>query len=139
MRPEDAVEIRRQASQRVQMGLSRDMTLAEAAELVDEGAALTAFVGARIVACFGIRETFPGAQGVAWALLAEGLGGAHLAVTRAARRLVMRSPLARIEAIVRADVDAEVIWARLVGLTAAHVLRKFGAASEDHILFERIR
>lgn len=136
----DAVEIQRQASQRVQLGIERDMSLEEAEALADgAGEAWTIRQGDRIVACVGLRETFIGRQAVAWAILAEGIGAAHLAVTRFAKRRIASSPLRRIEAIVRADVPAECAWARLVGLQAAHVLRCFGAQSETHVLFERIR
>lgn len=111
------------------------------------------------------REDGSGAQGVAWAILSADLGiSAHLAVTRHARARIAASGLRRIEAIVAAKLDAEPIladypdldpgellavmlnadnaemaWARLVGLKPAAVLRAFGAASQTHILFERIR
>ncbi len=136
---DDALTIQRQASQRVQLGLDRDMTREEAAGLAEgPGEAWTVFAGDRIVACIGLRETFPGVQAVAWAILAEGIGGAHLAVTRFARARIRASAYRRIEAIVRVAVPAEVAWAKLVGLTPAHVLRAFGAASEPHLLCERI-
>ena len=135
----DALVIQRQASQRVQLGLERDMTIEEADSLIEDGEAWTAIADERIVACMGLRETFPGRQAVAWAILAEGVGGAHLAVTRFARRRIAQSRLARIEAIVRAAVPAECAWAKLVGLQAAHVLRCFGAQSETHVLYERVR
>lgn len=137
MAPADALAIQRQPSQRVQLGIERDMTPEEAESLADGGEAWTGWHNDRIVACIGLRETFPGRQAVAWAILSEGLGGAHLAVTRFARARIEASPLRRIEAITR--TEAEHIWATMVGLRAAHVLRAFGAASEDHILFERIR
>lgn len=139
MTPLDAVEIQRQPSQRVQLGLVREMTEAEANDLANGGEAWTAWRDDVPIACFGLRETFPGVQAVAWAILADGLAGAHLAVTRFARTRILASPLVRIEAIVKADVPAECAWAKCVGLTAAHILRRFGAASEDHVLFERIR
>lgn len=136
----DALEIQRQASQRLQLGIERTMSLEEAAELArGPGEAWTVRHRDRVVACIGLRETFPGRQAVAWAILAEGLGAAHLAVTRFARARIAASPLRRIEAIVRAETPAECTWARLVGLQAAHVLRCFGALSETHVLFERIR
>lgn len=137
----DAMEIQRQASQRVQLGLERAMSFEEADALVSgPGEAWSArdTVG-RLIACFGLRETFPGRQAVAWAILAEDVGTAHIAITRFARRRIAASPLRRIEAIVRVDVPAEVAWAKLVGLPPAFVLRSFGAASEDHVLCERIR
>lgn len=135
----DALVIQRQASQRVQLGIERDVTIDEARDLVEgPGEAWTVRHRGRIVACLGLRETFPGRQAVAWAILAEGVGAAHLAVTRFARRRIAASGLARIEAIVRADVPAECAWAQLVGLRPAHVLRAFGARSETHLLCERI-
>lgn len=142
MRADDALTIQRQASQLVQLGLERQMSREEAEALAADEAWTASTADGRIVACIGLKETFPGVQAVAWAIFAEGIGGAHLAITRFARaRIVARSRpdgLARIEAIVRASVPAECAWARLVGLTPAHLLRKFGAASEDHVLYERI-
>jgi hypothetical protein len=161
----DALLIQRQASQRIQLGLERDMSDEEAEALAEgPGEAWTIFAGDRIAACVGLRETFPGAQAVAWAILSEGLGAAHLAVTRHARARIAASPLNRIEAIVTAGVDAELVlqkfrpldaeqlleavlavptpetrWAAAVGLKPAAVLRRFGAAGETHVLFERIR
>ena len=93
----------------------------------------------RIVACVGLRETFPGRQAVAWAILACDLGAAHLAITRFARRRIIDSPLRRIEAIVRAEMPAECSWAGLVGLSPRCVLPCFGALSEPHVLYDRVR
>ena len=136
----DALEIQRQPSQAVQLGIERAMTPAEAEDLADgPGEAWAARYHGRIVACLGLRETFPGRQAVAWAILADGLGGAHLAITRFARRRIIDSQLRRIEALVRRDVAAECAWAKAVGLTARCVLPCFGAASEAHVLFDRVR
>lgn len=136
----DAMEIQRQPSQRVQLGLDREMTREEADALAHgPGEAWCARVDGRIVALTGLRETFPGVQAVAWAILAEDIGAAHLAVTRHARRQIEASRYRRIEAIVRAEVPAEVAWAKLVGLAPAYVLQCFGAASEPHVLCELVR
>jgi hypothetical protein len=137
MRAIDALAIARQPSQRVQLGLVREITLEEAEDLANGGEAWTAEDADGIAACIGLRETFPGRQAVAWAILRAGLGRSHLAVSRFARARIAASPLARIEAIVK--TDAEIAWAKLVGLTPAHVLRAFGQASETHLLCERIR
>lgn len=140
MMPADMIEIQRQASQLVQLGIERDVSIEEAEAIADgPGEAWTARYQGRIVACLGLRETFPDRQAVAWAVLAEGIGGAHLAITRFARARISASKLGRIEAIVRQGVPAEGTWASLVGLAPAHVLRCFGAMSETHILCERIR
>lgn len=140
MRPIDLLAIERQASQVTQLGLAHAPSIEEAEALIDDGEAWTAEDAAgRIVACMGIRETFPGRQGVAWAVLADGVGMAHLAITRHARARIIASPLVRIEAIARVGVRAEMRWPLLVGLAPRALLPKFGAASEDHMLFDRIR
>lgn len=46
-------------------------------------------------------------------------------------------PYELLEVVVSAK-GPEVTWAMLAGLKPAAVLRKFGAASEDHVLCERI-
>ncbi|CAN5484244.1 hypothetical protein BH09PSE4_BH09PSE4_19250 [soil metagenome] len=134
----DAMAIKRQASQRVQLGLEAQMTLESAQDLVDAGEAWTATAGGRIVAVFGIGEQFAGVQGVAWAILAEAVGAAHLAITRFARARIAASPLVRIEAIVHAERKADRKWAELVGLRLRTELPKFGALSEPHLMFDRI-
>ncbi|MGN6124816.1 MAG: hypothetical protein ACTHOJ_17870 [Sphingomonas oligoaromativorans] len=139
MRPEDALLLQRQPSQRMQLGLEMDLDLAAARDLVHGGEAWTAWRDDLPIACMGLRETFPGVQGVAWAVLAEGIGAAHLAISRHARRRIADSPLIRIEAIVRAAAPAEGAWARTVGLEPEALLRCFGARSEDHVLYVRIR
>lgn len=163
MEPADLLAIERHPAQTFQLGLFAAVTLEGAEELAEQGECWTCFVGDRAVACVGIGETFPGVQGVAWGVLGVGVGAAHLTVTRWARERVRQSPLLRLEAIARsADAEAivaahpgidqasllaavlatptpETIWAKLCGFRAAHVLRKFGAASETHVLFERIR
>lgn len=160
---DDLLSIEVQSSQQMTVGIdTRSVTRQEAEELADQDEAWAVRSEGRLIACIGIRETFPGAQGVAWATLAPGVGRAHLAMTRFARDRIVRSGLKRVEAIVRGPcaesvldqfpgLDAqqlleavltmatpECVWARLVGLKPAHVLRKFGGLSETHILFERI-
>lgn len=152
----------RQPSQLVQLGVEVSMDDEEMYALAAEREAWACYDGDRLIACVGIRETFPETQGVAWAVLASGVGRATLALTRFARSRILGSGLKRIEAVARAG-DAEAIlaqypelnaaqlseavmalptpecaWARLVGLSPAHVLRKFGQAAETHMLFERI-
>lgn len=163
MRAEDAMTIDRQPSQRVQLGLTSTLTIEGANDLADGGEAWTAWRGDVPVACVGLRETFPGVQAVAWALLTRNLGSDHLAITRFTARRIAASAYRRIEAICIAGVDAEAIlesfgpldaaqlieavlsvpspqtrWAGALDLLPAAVLRKFGAASETHVLFERI-
>lgn len=141
----DLLTIQRQETQRLTLGLDATPTLEEADALADEPEAWTLRRvhrdgSARIVACIGIVETFPGVQGVAWAVLAAGIGADHLALTRFARAMLARSMsaggLQRIEAIAKPGREAE--WAKLCGLAPVHLLRKFGAASETYFLCERL-
>lgn len=160
---DDLMSIEVQSSQRMTVGIdTRSVTREEAEELAEEREAWAIHSEGRLIACIGIRETFPGVQGVAWATLAQGIGRAHLTMTRFARERIVQCGLQRVEAIVRGpDAESvldlfpgldtqqlleavltmatpECVWARLVGLKPAHVLRKFGGLSETHILFERI-
>jgi hypothetical protein len=161
--PADLLRIERQPSQRRVLGLDGAVSPEEAEGLAAERVAWTARLDGRIIACFGINETFPGVQGVGWAILAPHIGAAHLPLTRFIRsRVILATDLARLELFAIAN-DAEAIlarwgpldaaelleavmvrptrecaWAALLGVKPAHVLRKFGQASETHVLFERI-
>ena len=141
----DAVEITLQRSQHVEAGLYRPVaSIDEAHDLEQAGPAFTA-IGrdGRILACCGIYTTFRNdagdpVQGNIWALLAEGIGAAHLQITRYCRKRLFALPYRRLEAIVKAE-DRECTWARLGGLLPMAVLDNWGAASETHILYARLR
>lgn len=162
MHPADLHEIRVQPSQRLQMGVPTQFSDDEAAHLADQRDAWTARVDGRIVCCISIAESFEGRQASAMALFSSDIGAAHVAVTRFARKLVLESPIPRIEAVALAH-DAEAIlerfpsldpwellhavmvdatppcrWAVLTGLQPVACLRKYGGESQTHVLFERI-
>jgi hypothetical protein len=161
--PEDLAEIVPQASQRMTCGIDTstvDDDTAEALCAQDEAWAIRH--DGRLIAAFGIVEQFAGVHGYGWAILSDCIGAAHLAMTRFARSRIVGAPLKRIELIVRCtDIEAildefpgldngqiveavcalptpECVWARLIGMKPAHGLRKFGALTESHMLFERI-
>ena len=158
----DLLAIDRQPSQRMAMGVTGAFTPEEAAVLASQPESWAVRRDGALIACLGIMETFPGAQGVAWAILASGIGASHLAISRFAKARIAGAGLARVEAVTRGpDADAivaampgidpgmllaaimatptpECRWAALLGLAPAHVLRKFGGAGETHVLFERI-
>ena len=157
--PVDLARIAPQESQRMWLGIAGECDFAQAQLLASQPVAWTASLGARVVACFGISETFPGMQGVAWALLSAPIGPSHLELTRFMQTEIRTCGLARLELLARAtDVEpfvgeydpwmlvsasmsvptAECRWATLLGFEPAHVLRKFGAAGETYMLFERI-
>lgn len=160
---DDLFEIKVQPSQHVQMGVPLRTSRDDAMAMAMQPCAWSVRYEGRLIACFGIVEMFEGAQGHGWCHLAEVLGAAHLPLTRFMRRTLEASHLARVDLIAAAS-DAEPIlasfgqmdpgmllaavmatptrectWARLLGFTPAAVLRKWGAASETHVLFERVR
>lgn len=168
LQPNDLAQIIAQQSQRTWLGLSGDCGFEEAAHLAGQPVAWCARAHdggqQRILACFGINETFPGTQGVAWALLAEGLGRHHLPLTRFIRQQIAECGLARLELLAKcADIEPamaeepalgrdaqiavvtsralrtpEVRWAQQLGMVPAYVMRKVGFEQETFLAFERI-
>jgi len=141
----DVVQLVLQRSQHVTLGLARPVLSYEDGEELAEGGPAWSALGAdgRMLACFGARYLWPPAgvftgHAVAWALLAEGIGAAHLAISRFCAARIAESPIARIEAIVRADVAAEACWARLIGLRRRALLRRWGPQGAPHLLYERV-
>ncbi|BBC99095.1 hypothetical protein [Sphingobium sp. YG1] len=167
-RPSDLLRIERHPDQMVQLGLSGPIQSQDALVMCgvgedgDWGEAWACRWNGRLVACLGLRVTLGGSHVIAWAIMAMGIGAAHLAVTRFARSRVERGAYGRIEAVASApDVEAlisnvgpldaqqlievvmlaptpEIRFAMLAGLAPAHVLRRYGAASQTHMLMERI-
>lgn len=160
LRAHDLLEIERQPSQQLTLGRPGETTAEEAAILEAQPVAWTARDSrGRIRACFGIAEAFPGLQGQAWAVLAPGLGYAHLELTRFIQGQVAGAGLVRIELLARGpdmgwtpahmtsgevmqlavtEMTKEMRWAVLLGFEPAHVLRWYGAAAETYVLFERL-
>lgn len=142
----DVVELALQPSQHMTLGVHKAVhSIDDGHELAALGPAWTAVApDGRILACYGFGFQWrpnarTGGHALAWAMLAEGLGAAHVAITRFARETLASSPIERIEAIVRAGVPAERRWAELVGFTRIALLRAWGPDGEDHLLFERVR
>lgn len=138
MEPRDLLDLVAQPSQAYGFARTKP-TLEEAEQLARTGCAWTVFAGARLLACAGIIETFAARQGVAWAVLASYKGAAMVAMTRYAARQIAESPLRRIEAIVRADDPSCAKLAAMIGLSFRAVLPAWGAESQDHLLFDRVR
>lgn len=157
----DVVQLALQPSQHVALGVTRPVhSIEDGRELAAGGPAWTAIGTAgdnrgRILCCAGFQQLWPakplpphphqpgaggtGGHAVAWALLASGLGAAHLAITRFAAEQFEASAYSRIEAIVRASVAAECKWPRLIGMRLAATLRAWGPDGDTHLLFERVR
>lgn len=161
----DLFEISRQDSQLLWLGQEGEITDEAAAILASQPCAWTAWHAGRIVACFGISEIFANVQGVAWALLSSDIGVHHIELTRFMQKEVRTCGLIRLELLAKASEKAEELavlgedlcvrftgqqllacamqratsecrWAKLLGFTPAHVLRRYGAASETYMLFE---
>lgn len=164
LRAEDLLQLEPQPSQLLQYGQAVSISYEEAVAYAAGPFAWAAEAERGVIACMGVAETFEGAAGLAWALFAEGVSRREMArLTAFARDVVVgENPLPRIEAVVRcSDIEAaidavgsspavlreialetptpQVRWALAVGLQPVAVLRKFGAASETHMLMERIR
>jgi len=167
-RPADLLRIERHPDQMIQLGLtgpiqSQDaLAMCGVGEEGDWGEAWACRWNGRLVACLGLRVALGGSHVIAWAVLARGVGAAHLAVTRFARSRVLRGHYRRVEAVaLAADVEGvlgnvgpldaqqlieiallaptpEMRFAMLAGLEPSHVLRRYGAAGETHMLMERI-
>lgn len=140
MVPEDAVELNLQLAQRVWLGSSTQPLTREYGQmLVEAGPAWTVLRSdGRVLASCGFGEHWP-SYATCWALLAEGIGGDHLALTRIVRERMLAAPYARIEAIIRADHPAGRKWAQLVGLRdGGKRYECAGPEGEDFDLFELV-
>lgn len=162
LRAGDLLEIRKQPSQRVVLGIAAAVTEEQAEQIAAQVVAWACRRGETLIACMGIVETVPGCQGTAWAILGEGIGDSHLELTRFLRSLGESSRLPRLEAMCRAaDIEntlsanpgldsgqivalammrptPECRWAQLVGLKPVHLLRRYGPTGEAVMLCERI-
>lgn len=152
---EDLLRIDVQDSQVTFLGEPAAPDYETALELADQPVAWTAFTrDGRVLACFGIREAFPGKHGTAWALLGKDIGRHHLALTRFVRQVVADCTLDRLDVMAiaadygpgicgmsaaLADPTPEMRWCLALGFEPAHLLRKFGAAGEAYMMFERIK
>lgn len=160
---DDLLAIDAQPSQRMVLGVDARLDRAQAEHYAAQTVAWSARREGRLLACFGINELFPGAHGVAWAVLAEGITEDHLALTRFMQSAIADHALPRLELFAKCvDVELaverlpdvtgdelvalvtkpqhatpEVRWAVLLGMRPAHVLRRIGGASETYLLLER--
>lgn len=162
-----AMNLLRQQSQQVTLGVHQEYGREEAEELAAQPCAWAVRRpmpegGLDLIACFGIFEQFRGTHGTGWAMLTPAVGASHLELTRFIRSQAENCGLARLELLARVpdfedilatrpDLDAgqaaelvklrpsaEYRWAVLLGFRPMHLLRCYGAAAESYMLFERI-
>lgn len=163
LRAADVLAIEAQPSQRMTRQMEGELDFDAAAQLASETIAWSARRGGQLIACFGIYEKIPGLRGIAWCILAEGIGASHLELTRFLRSQIEGCQLRRVELYAVAnsvevelaslpDLDAgqvvaiamskpspECRWAQMLGLRPAHLLRHFGEDGRSEMMFERIR
>lgn len=142
----DLVQLDLQPSQHMTLGVLKAVHSIEDGEELEAAGPAWTVIGddGRILCCYGFAFLHPpsdktGGHALAWALLTSGLGAAHIAITRFARETLASSPIDRIEALIRADVEAEIKWAELVGFVRVATLRSWGPQGDTHLLYERVR
>lgn len=91
----------------------------------------------RIIACMGFVMADPG-YAIAWALLAEGKGPALIAITRAARAVLDGAGWRRVELHTRADFEAAMTWAEMLGFAVESVKRRAARDGGDVLVWARI-
>lgn len=162
LEPCHLLSIERQPSQATILGMDATFSVEEAEQLAAQPEAYAVLRGEDPVACIGIAEAFAGRHGIGWAVLASGIGQAHIALTRWMRARIAAVDLPRLECFARCrdmedllarfpDLDSgqiveiamsdptpECRWAVMLGLRPVHLLRQYGAAGESYMLFERI-
>lgn len=140
MRPDDAVSLNLQLTQRIWLGSTgRPLDRSYGQMLMDAGPcwAVQRRDGSVIAAC-GFAMHWD-SYATCWAMLAEGLGRDHLRLSRIVKAKMAASTIARIEALIRADHPAGAKWARLVGLQPSALLECAGPDGADYHLFVLVR
>jgi hypothetical protein len=107
-------------------------------ETVASGEGWTAERDGRVIACAGLVAT-DSRSALAWGLLSCPIGAGMVAITRKARATIAASRWERIEMLARADWPEALEWAALIGFAQVAVLRRWGPAAADHVLFEVIK
>lgn len=99
------------------------------------GWAWTAERAGKVIGCAGLLEVWP-TTALAWALFADNIGPAMVAMTRQARRTLRQHRWPRVEALVACSFPAGLEWACLIGMRQSAVIRRWGPNGQDHVLFE---
>ena len=84
--------------------------------VLESGPCWTARDAAGWVLGAGGFQEFGSGYAIAWALMAQGIGRDHMALTRAVRAKIAEAPYSRVEALIRDDWPPARRWAQLLGL-----------------------
>ena len=104
---------------------------------IDAGLAFAVINEGGVVALGGVRDVWPG-RGVAWGLLANGIGATMVPVTRAVRRFLSVCPTRRIEAEVAAGHEEGRRWVEMLGFEREGTMRAYWGG-KDFDLYARVR
>lgn len=130
--PEDVLAVDLQQYQALEPGA---VDYDYGAHVAAHGWAWTAERDGKVIGCGGLLQTFP-TTALAWALFADDIGPAMVALTRQARWALRSSRWPRVEALVACAFPQGLEWAALIGMRQAAVLRRWGPNGTDHVLFE---
>lgn len=107
-------------------------------ELRAAGPAYSIMCDGRVIACAGVAEIWTG-RGMAWSLLADGIGDAFVGLHRMVKRFLWREcGIRRIEAYVDRDFAAGHRWVRLLGFECEGTMRAFGQHGGDMAMYSRV-
>jgi hypothetical protein len=104
---------------------------------IDAGLAFAVIDGDRVVAIGGVRNVWQD-RGIAWGLLASGIGATMVPITRAVRRFLSVCPTRRIEAEVAADHEEGRRWIEMLGFEREGRMRAYWGG-KDFDLYARVR
>lgn len=107
--------------------------------LADASDAYTLLHDGRVIACAGVMELWQG-RGMAWALLADNIGQAMIAVHRIVYRFLWKEcTIRRVEAYVDQGFAAGHRWVHDLGFQREGMMRAFAQHGGDMVMWARIR
>ena len=107
--------------------------------LADASDAYTLLHDGRVIACAGVMELWQG-RGMAWALLADNIGQAMIAVHRIVYRFLWKEcTIRRVEAYVDQGFAAGHRWVHDLGFQREGMMRAFAQHGGDMVMWARVR
>lgn len=104
---------------------------------IDSGLAFAVVRDEEVLALGGVRDVWPD-RGVAWGLLASGIGATMVPITRAVRRFMHVCPTRRIEAEVAVGHEEGRRWMEMLGFEREGRMRAYWGG-KDFDLYARVR
>lgn len=112
---------------------------AYAPSLKNGGPAFSAIADGRVYCCAGVLVQWAG-RGIAWALLARGLGARFIPIHRAVKQFLHETPIQRIEATAELGFPEAHRWLlSLQFVREAERLRSYTPDGSDHALYALVK